>query len=271
MINKRMDSTVSFSPNLFPSPTILKKMDFFADQDGILNRYINEEGGWEPHLKNSKTFIKECLKNQNAKRVSILGSGWLLDVPVNFLAENCEEVIFYDIRHPAEIINRYRKQLNFKFVVMDITGGLINQVYILLNSRKKIDFNEIEQLIVIPSVELPFQSDFIVSLNLINQLDILIIDYIKTKINLPDNFANKLRSGIQQKHLELMQLGKSCLITDFEEVNLDKEDNIIQKKALLYTPVREGLIQKRWIWEFDSKMTYQKNLKTNFNVMALIF
>jgi hypothetical protein len=266
-----MDSQLSVELNKYPGQNTLKKMNLFTDQDGILKRYIDEEGGWAAHLNNSKIFIKECLKNQNAKSVSILGSGWLLDVPVHFLAENFEEVVFYDLRHPIEIKHKFRKQSNFKFVDLDITGGVIDQVYMVLNTRKKIGFNELEQQLIIPTLELPFQSDYIVSLNLLNQLDILIIDYIRKKINLPDGSENKLRANIQQKHLELMQPGKSCLITDFEEINLDQKNNITGTIPLIFTPISEGLIQEKWIWFFDTQMTYRKNLKTNFNVMALKF
>jgi hypothetical protein len=257
--------------NQFPSSSILKKMQFFEDQDGILKRYINEEGNWNSHLNNSKMFIQDCLNGKNIMSISILGSGWLLDVPVRFLAENFKEVIFYDLRHPKEIKHKYRNQSNFKFVELDITGGLIEQVFLFFSSRKRIDLFEMEHHLIVPSVILPFQSDFFISLNLLNQLDILIIDYIRKKTNLTDPFANKMRATIQKKHLELMQPGKSCMVTDFEEINLDFEDNIVLTKSLIYTPIMESLIQKKWIWHFDSQMTYHKNLKTNFNVMALKF
>jgi len=261
----------NYQLNQFPSSNLLRKMQFISDQDGIFKRYINEEGGWDSHLNNSKAFIRDCLKSQDANSVSIMGSGWLLDVPVRFLAENYKEVIFYDLRHPVEIRHKYRDKSNFRFVEIDLTGGVIEQVYLFLNSKKNIDLQELENLLIIPSVALPFQSDFLVSLNLLNQLDILIIDYIRKKVNLPDDLASNMRAKIQQKHIELLNSGKSCMVTDFEEINHDSKNNIAQTKSLIHTTIDKSLIQKKWIWHFDSQMTYHKNLKTDFNVMAIKF
>jgi hypothetical protein len=266
-----MESSSNNNLNSLPSQKILRKMNYFADQDGIIDRYLSEDGRWEPHLRNTKNFIKECLKEHLTKRVSILGSGWLLDLPVNFLKDNFEEVIFYDLRHPLEIKHKFRKQSNFRFVEMDLTGGIIEEVFTILNSGRKFTIDEIEQQILITSAELPFQSDYTVSLNILNQLDILIIDYIRKKTNLPDHLANRLRANIQQKHLEFLHPGKSCLVTDFEEINLDSDNNIVQTNPLIFVPISDNLIQKKWVWEFDSKMNYHKLYKTVFNVMALKF
>ena len=97
-------------------------MGFLKDQEGIITRYINEEGNWEAHLRHTKGFITDVVKKYKPESVSILGSGWLLDVPIEFLAANCKSICLYDIRHPAQIRHRLRRFKNVVFVECDLTG-----------------------------------------------------------------------------------------------------------------------------------------------------
>jgi len=36
--------------------TTLRKLGFLSDQEGIINRYIREEGAWNPHLIKTREF-----------------------------------------------------------------------------------------------------------------------------------------------------------------------------------------------------------------------
>jgi len=43
---------------------ILRQMNYFSDQKGIIRRYINEEGAWDNHFTNTKKYITDCLKKK---------------------------------------------------------------------------------------------------------------------------------------------------------------------------------------------------------------
>ena len=64
---------------------ILKKMGYLADQYEIIHRYHREQGGWDSHLKNCREYITKKGTKHNVKEITILGSGWLLDVPLELL------------------------------------------------------------------------------------------------------------------------------------------------------------------------------------------
>jgi len=85
------------------SDQLLRKMEYISDQRGIINRYINEGKNWNLHLENTKKYIINSTKTKNKENVAILGSGWLLDLPLSFLNENFKTIYLVDIYHPRQI------------------------------------------------------------------------------------------------------------------------------------------------------------------------
>ncbi len=250
--------------------SVLRKFGFRKDQNGIINRYLRENGGWETHLTNTKDFILHSSKNKEKESCLILGSGWLLDVPVDNLKEIFKKIYLVDIVHPKQIIHKYRKYKNIEFMKVDISG-YIEPVYNFMkkNKKTKTPLNQIVQQFPDDFKELLNNVSMVVSVNILNQLDILICDYI-TRFPLynDDEEITGFRKIIQQKHIDLMPRNKSCIITDYEELNYDDNMNLINKKSLIYTNLPKGKDVRKWKWNFDLNKTYHKNYKTIFKVMA---
>jgi hypothetical protein len=260
-------SSNQISVNAFPSNRIIRRMGFSNDQEGIMRRYINEEGNWNEHLESTKNYIKHAIGIYKPITLAILGSGWLLDIPINFLAKSCEKLYLYDIRHPKPIVNRYRKYKNIEFVNMDITGGLIHYVF------EKIKRKEFESIIPIP--ELGFEPiekvDYTISVNLLNQLDILIVEYLRRFPQVKNDEILELRKKIQLAHLKSLQPEKSSLISDYEELLYDRTGSLVKSTPLIFHAFPEGKQLKEWIWKFDNNMTYYPNRITHFKVKAIQF
>lgn len=243
-------------------------MGLCDDQEGIMKRYLNEAGSWNSHLQSTKDFIKHCVGEVKPKTVGILGSGWLLDVPANFLIENCETVYFYDIRHPRQIVHKFRNDDSARFIELDITGGAIEFVYnAIRNKSLKKDLLTIPLSGFCPQETL----DYIISVNVLNQLDILIVENLRKIKDLDAQLIIDFRTIIQRNHLKSLPADKSCLITDFEEQLYDRTGKFVEKRSLLYTELPEAKFEQNWIWNFDTQMTYYPNRKTNFKVIAKQF
>ncbi len=251
--------------NIFPSKQIVKRMGLSNDQDGIMKRYVNEEGNWNSHLANTKNYIKDLIEKRSPKVVSIMGSGWLLDVPIDYLISNCEKIILLDIRHPKPIINRYKRNPKIEFNTVDLTGGLIEYTYNAIKEKNK------EALIKIPEALINFSNeiDYVFSVNLLNQLDILIVEYIIKHKLFSDNDIYRLRKKIQTNHLNSLPKNKSAIITDYEEILFDRTGLQKDSRPLLFTEFPCGTNNKKWIWKFDTKMMYYPNRITHFKVNAL--
>jgi len=242
------------------------RMGFTSGQAGIMRRMLREEGGWQSHLVNSSEYILEAVKLYKPKTVRILGSGWLLDLPVKFLEENCDKVILTDITHPNQILNKYSSSKKIVFETVDITGNLVELGY---QQRKKSYSHQDFIHSILNSPNLEFNEDLIVSLNLASQLSIFLTDYLSKQVKISSNQAIEIAEAIQHKHFEMLPIGKSVIITDFEEEYYDEDDKFIGSKPTVFEAIPNGNNRKEWVWHFDSKMMYKPDCKTKLRVVAI--
>ena len=199
-----------------------RKLGFLKDQDGIIKRYINEEGAWNHHLIKCKNYIVKSAQKKSKHQCAVLGSGWLLDTPIEFLSNNFNDVYFFDINHPEQIKNKLKKFPNIYWIEEDLTGGLILKVY---NEKKLLISDKTKWLnnLKLNNKFLYADFDYVISLNILNQLDILIIDFIKKLKALTDQEISLIRKLIQDNHLNSLPVGKTCLITDAEELSITEK------------------------------------------------
>ncbi len=244
-------------------------MDYFSDQKGIIRKYINDEGSWNNHLAAAKKYITDCLKKKNIKSVAILGSGWLLDVPLEFLVDNFERIQLYDIIHPQQIKHKVKKLKNIELKYTDISGGAILSVYSLVKTYKKERIKKDIKDIEFSGFKCDEKIDYLISLNLLNQLDILLVDYLKKYNIYNENELNCLRTRIQKVHIDALNTGKSCLITDYKEKIYDADGTLATEKNLIFTELPEGKNKKTWEWNFDSSGNYYDKKKVVFDVVAM--
>ena len=253
---------------------ILSRLGYRQDQQGILNRFFREEASWEAHLENSKRFIEKSATSKQKKIVCVLGSGWLLDVPIDFLLENFQQIYLVDIVHPKQILHKYRKNSQIFFLQQDITGGIAEFAEQLVRQHKKGKAKTAPEAFTNFQFnfqnKLPASPDFIISLNLLNQLDILIVDYLKKYDLYTHDELIQIRRHIQQAHLNIMPKQKSCLIADYEELIFSDKEKISRKKSI-YVDFPKANFSKKWLWKFDTTMTYRANFQTHFQVLAIDF
>lgn len=244
---------------------ILKKMGYLADQEGIISRYLRERGGWDSHLIRCREYILERVKNQSLSDVTILGSGWLLDIPLEELSELCGSITLIDINHPRQIRRKVRQYKNVRLVKDDITGGLIKQIW-------QTDWSGLDSLdsIEIPVYNFDFRPGLIISLNILTQTDTLLNDFLikRTKIDFEEH--RRFRKRIQESHLSLLKLYPHLLITDFEEdiMDIDK-GSIIETNQLIFSDLPAGKNKEEWSWIFDSSGEYYRRRRVSFKVMAI--
>jgi len=246
---------------------IFKKMGYYSDQDGIHQRFAREAENWNEHLTKTKNFIIHACKNKNCQKAAILGSGWLLDVPLIELCEYFKEVWLFDIRHPAWVRHKIRNLKNVHLVECDITCFAVH-IYEAIRNRSK-NKEAIAWDLLRPVTDLSLDDfDFIVSCNLLDQLDDIPVEYIRNHGRIDEEAEQILRKKIQQSHLRLLPVSKSCIITDMEELLVDSQEQIVHKKKLVYTSIPDPTHNETWIWKFDRQGRYNPHFQTWFAVEA---
>jgi hypothetical protein len=248
---------------------ILRRMKFISDQQGIMERYIEEHEGWKLHLENTRSFIIECVKKKSPHSIVIMGSGWLLDVPLKELIDQCEHIYLADIWHPRQVCSMVEKYPNCNLVYTDLTGGAVKEVYNLVKSFRKTGIRKPLNTLLINTPTFPDKDSYLISVNILNQLDIILMDYIKRFIEYPEDEIIEFRKTIQQNHLALLKTGYSCLIVDCEEIVSDSKNQELSRKKQVYAELPKGENRKEWKWIFDQGGAFNKGNKTEFNVIAL--
>jgi hypothetical protein len=249
-----------------PSRKILRRMDYISDQKGILRRYLREFEGWNEHIRKSGNFITEVLQSNEFNHVVVLGSGWLLDFPIENMLNLVRKITLVDINFPSQILRKVENLEGVECVRADITGGFIESVYEQLNKSPK-EFS-IPENINPPHIS-PEKGKLIISLNILNQLDILLADYILQKARTGEEYINLFRKTLQEEHIRMLKEHPFILITDYREILINTKGQILEEKELIFTELPSGGHEKEWEWQFDTHQLYHENANTHMKVRAM--
>jgi len=243
-----------------------RRMGFYSDQSGIFRRYNRDKSAWEFHLSKTKNSILSGAQNKQKDKIAILGSGWLFDVPLEELSKTFSEVWLIDIFHPKYVRQLVKNIPNIHFVVMDISG-LALQIYSIVKKSKRISFEVINSL----KCEFNFSLlsfDYVVSCNILDQLDEILVSFLKDKRLISAELEIYLRKFVQNEHLRYLPVEKSLLIADVEELIISREGKVIKRNILMHSDLVDKNYKDEWLWEFDNFHTYRDFSKTWFKVRA---
>jgi len=248
--------------------TLSKTFGINSDREGIITRYLSEKNNWEAHLQNSKQYILDASKTKDKNIAVILGSGWWLDIPYKELSEIFHKLYFIDISHPNQIIHKAKKYPNIELITADISGTL-KLVYEIKKHKKEFNINNFNIDVNNFGIPKEIKPDFIVSLNLLNQLSYFPKHYLLKHEVISKKEVKIIVEKIEQSHLNNLQKNKSCIIADFYQYEYSF-DNILQKefkRTTVNIPVNST--RKEWIWDFDLSGNFINNKKIKFKVAAL--
>jgi hypothetical protein len=248
---------------------ILGSMGYYDYQLGLIHRHLNQAGGWDSHLENCRNFILKAVKYYNPSKISILGSGWLLDLPLAELSEMTQEIILIDIVHPPEVREQAGPLKNVKILEADVTGGLIEEVW--NKTRRGFFFRKggSYDSIIIPDFCPDDDPGLVISLNILSQLETLIIEYLKHHVAVNEEDIYDFRKKIQNKHISFLSRHNSVLITDIAEIFKENSGKTSRHNSVIIE-LPNGKLREEWSWNFDLKGSDYNNKKSYFEVLALI-
>jgi len=252
----------------FKSGNYLDDIGYKADQEGIMSRCIREKNNWKEHLKNSSDYIiKFCEQLPADSAIAVLGSGWLLDVPIEYLMEKFSRIYLIDMYHPVQIKHKYKDKTKLVFLEKDLTGYAFEVGRIANNSDKLHILDALDKLQP-TEVLADIKYDALISVNILTQLDSLLCDYISSINYFPAEKLNTFQQKLQSEHLKLLSGRPACLISDVEEIFLTRKNVVAFRENTLAVHWPLGSYSQSWNWVFDSKYMYHPKYKTNLSVKA---
>jgi hypothetical protein len=249
-----------------PEKKILRRMDYISDQKGILRRYNREKAGWQAHTENAANFILEVLKGNNIDHIVVLGSGWLLDFPIEHILKFVKRISLVDVCFPSEIIRRVKDLPMVECIPADITGGYILAVYQQMKSSRQIFSIPID----IPRPKIVHENGkLILSLNILNQLDILLVDYICKSAKVDNSLIQEFRKLLQESHIRMLSEHPFILISDYREILINTAGKVLKEKDLVFAEIPDGRLAQEWEWQFDTHRLYNPDADTQMKVRAV--
>jgi hypothetical protein len=216
-----------------------------AQQVAIWARHKRHGAAWEPHLARCKALALAAARAcpQGARRTAlVLGSGLLLDVPLNALSALFETVILADMAFVPEVRARARGLGNVEVLQADLTGCL----------------NRLPEALGGP---LPVGGltglaaglaglDFVYSANLLSQLPLFALEMLDAKApEASEADRAGLAAALVRQHLDGLKAldCPACLVADVTERGLRR--GAVAYEADLLFGVDIGLAGETWIWD----------------------
>lgn len=249
----------------------LKRLGYLREVLDIGSRYRRCKNGWDPHLDHSRSFILDTMREcPISRKVIVLGSGLLLDVPIAELSGLFREVILVDILHMPEVTEYLKGWPNVRTVQCDVTG--IVESIARLRTATSIDLRSLpEPACLIP--EFDETTDLVISLNLLSQIHLWPKQLVGAKINKGEEktLIAWTRRIIETHYEFLASLPCTvCLITDYEYYARSRYGNILAKESTI-EDVQLPVPNRRWVWDIAPLGEMSKDYSVYRNVAGIRF
>ncbi|HAM11200.1 MAG: hypothetical protein A2X05_06850 [Bacteroidetes bacterium GWE2_41_25] len=243
-------------------------MGYYDYQNGLIYRHLNQESGWDSHLKHCRDYIMKTVDLYKPDKVTVLGSGWLLELPIAEILEKTGKVCLIDIIHPPEVISQAGKISNVELIESDLTGGLIEEVWNKVHSYSVFSKPDSIEGIIIPEFKPESDPGMIISLNIITQLETMLVRYLKRKARIGEEEMSRFRKTVQNRHIDFISKHRSMLITDCEEI-ITKRSGEVNKTSTLLAAIPSFKDKEEWTWNFDSKGADYYSSRSVMRVLAV--
>jgi len=215
-----------------PAGRHARRLGYVAEGVAIEARHRRWRKAWKPHLEASRSIILSQAERCRRRGVAVvLGSGALLDVPLDELAERFMAVYLVDLFHPwSARLKAYPMQnvhlVEHDLLGIDLDGDPVPAPDRLRNWRHKLP-----------------EADFVVSLNLLTQLP------LRPLARWGERLGEGWMNRVMQAHLEDLRTGPghSLLISEFRHRTYDGRGQETERDEVLAgLPLPEPLSQ--WVW-----------------------
>lgn len=214
---------------------------------------------WKPHVDASHKFIQDHLEKVNPRTVLIIGSGILMEIPIEALLAKAEKIYLVDLVHSRQVRALARQNPKVELIERDISSLL----GILKKGTGPFQLKNIpwKQL---PAWDLP-KTDWVISANLLSQIPLMISEALPMTTETYEKFARSVRD----QHIERLfeQAPKVLLFADFETRYIDRAGEMI--KCENYEAGLRGLkYDREWLWEISPYGETSKDYKIEMLVKA---
>ena len=217
---------------LTPASRLARRYGALSESIAIAARHRRCREAWRPHLARTREALLASAQSAPGHRLGVVvGSGHLLDVPLDALAPRFERLWLIDLVHPWTSRIASCRHRNVRLITRDITGFLDQPGAPVPSVRYLLDQPDL---------------DWVASVNLLSQLAAPARRaWQATGAGTPDPGL-----AIQHAHLAWLRAlpCPACLVTDLEQVTFDVNGQVLDRTH--YEDLLAGWrCLDQWHWE----------------------
>ena len=227
-----------------PCSAVSRKLGYLKEAIALEARYRRCGNSWTPHLDNTRHLICEAIDacpRQN--KVVVLGSGLLLDIPIDTLSAQFERVDLIGMIHLRSARRLIKSFRNIELLEVDITG--VGQALVAQNDPN----TEHSWPAPFRDTNLFEGADLVVSANILSQLPLSPGDYLMRSGHQDVAAIRVFKRKIIDHHLQFLDRLSCtvCFIADVdrqiftESARIETEDLLLGAEPLIETYT--------WMWD----------------------
>ncbi|MEA1651382.1 hypothetical protein UAJ10_20480 [Nitrospirillum sp. BR 11164] len=217
-------------------PSAARRLGYHRESAAITARARRQSAAWASHLANSHRVVSQAAQRfGRGGTLLVLGSGSLLDLPLDTLAPRFSRIILADIAHGPEARWRAGRDAKITLDLVDLTGTVADIV-----AGRPLKPHCDAYADVAP--------DLVLSLNLASQLPLAARGLVAAQEG--ETAADALAADIVRAHLDhVARLATPCLIlADVERRWLDGQGRVLSVEDPLFGLALPGEPLATWPW-----------------------
>ncbi|HIM25274.1 MAG TPA: hypothetical protein EYM29_06635 [Rhodospirillales bacterium] len=255
-----------------PCPAPYKAMGYLKELISMGVRQKRCREAWAPHFRECRDLIDKATEGIGHHKVTVLGSGLLLDFSLDLLADTFDKVVLVDILHLPVVQKRVRAFANVELFTNDHTG-------VAEATWDHVQQGRTGALPSAPPSHLADtgpcgDSDLVVSANLLTQLPLMPLGLLLEKApTYPEDEAKAFARRIVEDHLHFLSAlpSRVCLLTETQRVIFGgpKGDEMIEEIDPLFG-VSIPASGRKWVWNIAPRPEINPHIDLRYRMTGII-
>jgi len=242
-----------------------RRLGYLHESIALEARYRRLHDAWSHHVTECHKLIRLAVEQcKNRRKLIILGSGILAEIPLQYLSREFGTVVLVDVVHVACVHKKVAAFENVTLIEADITGM----------SAELLNLNKLSNVLPEPKAYIPGLDDtvdLIISANLLSQIYVGPLNHAVSRTRFSDDEFIIWCQAIIDAHLKgLLDSGsRVCLITDTVHDEINRNGVAIRSEDVLFG-VKLPDSAWQWVWQLAPLGEVSPHYSVNADVSGFI-